>query len=194
MRDSGKPENHRLFIAIPLKLNDTNHIKPVIDELENNQKTLKIVPYGNYHLTLKFLGNVNSNVYHELIQSFETISIEIDPIAYRLKGIGVFPNLNNANIIWFGIDTDLDKINLVQTKIEDFCESFGFEREKRKFKPHMTIARVKKKASIHENFRSFIKSNENTVFKSSTLNQIILFESELKSNGPVYTELKSITL
>ena len=72
---------------------------------------------------------------------------EYHPFQLETAELGVFPNLKRPNVFWVGIGGDLDKLALLQKRIDNVLEQMGFPREKRTFNPHLTLARIREDAS-----------------------------------------------
>ncbi len=185
----------RLFIALPLNENTTNEsTKKLYDYLTRYEKELKIVSPENYHITLKFIGNCNDKTAKKIEENFNYIAGSAKVIPYTLFGLGVFPELKNANVIWAGIKTDEAMINKLYMTVENFASDFGIKKENNKFTPHLTLARVRKGKKLNENIRQYLVENKELFLYESSFKKIVLFSSELTSEGPIYTEIKSIQL
>ncbi len=180
----------RIFLALPVE----DHIKEALEEVNSYFKQfniLKTVSPENYHITLKFLGETDKEKCRNIADCLKRFSPGTDGIPFSLKGLGTFPSGKDPSVIWSGIDTDIKAINLLQKKIEDFTEDFGYKKEDRKFVPHLTLARVKRNRVVPEKLLDYIKSKSDTFFSESSFTKIILYESILKPDGPEYREITS---
>ncbi len=182
----------RLFIALPFNNNKINErIKELYNYL-NNYKELKAVAPENYHITLKFLGECSEKTTDRIRENLSNDVIGLKKIIpYSLFGLGVFPDLKKPNVIWAGIRTDESSINKLNQNIENFASNFGFKKDKNKFTPHLTLARVRKGTRLNENIRQYLVENKELFFLESAFYRLVLFSSALTKNGPVYTELQS---
>jgi 2'-5' RNA ligase len=84
-------------------------------------------------------------------------------------------------------------LNELQKNIEDALEELGFESEKRVFSPHLTLGRIKY-VTNSEQFNQIINKYCDKYFQEITINKIILYESILKSEGPIYNPIKEFKL
>jgi len=179
----------RLFIA--LKIPD--EIKKEIIRLRNS-----IIPdHTNYkwevdekiHLTLKFIGNVEDKLLNPIISSLNFIE-DYPKLNCGLEQFGFFFKHNEAQILWIGLKVDEIIYNLVD-RLNKLFEEFGVPAEKRKFKSHLTLMRIKK--GVDENF---IKKFENFVVTPTQFiaNEVVLIKSELLTQGSKYTEIKKFKL
>jgi RNA 2',3'-cyclic 3'-phosphodiesterase len=185
----------RLFIALPFNsilINDK--VKELYNYL-NKYDELKVVSPENYHITLKFLGECSEKITNKIKDSFNNTVIESKKIIpFTLFGLGVFPDLKNPNVIWAGIKTDESLINKLDQGVESFTSNMGFKKEKNKFTPHLTVARLRKGNKLNQNIRQYIVENKELFFFESSLNRLVLYSSTLTKEGPVYSEVQSIEL
>lgn len=179
----------RLFVA--LKIPD-----PVILEIIKLRN--KAFPgYHNYkwepedkiHLTLKFIGEIEEKLVEPVISELEFIR-DYRKFSCSLTRFGFFFKNKEPKILWVGLSIDDTVFNLVKG-LNTKLEKFGIQVEKREFKAHLTLMRIKKFVD-----KNFIKSYEDFIIPGIqfTADEIILFKSELTSAGSKYTELKKFIL
>lgn len=179
----------RLFIALTLEDDALPPLRGIHAAIGSWESLLKMVPPENYHLTLKFLGNCDDDLARKIESGFGSLTIASGMIPFTLRGIGTFPNIKRASVIWCGLKTDRDAVQAVCGEIERFASAFGFKEEKRDFVPHLTLARVRKGRKLSGEIAGYIEKNRETVFGESSLRRVALFSSQLTPQGPVYTEL-----
>jgi len=187
-------KNRRLFIALPV--DDRALIKPlgsIYSDLNKYSSILKSVSIENLHITMKFLGDVDEDKMLKMADLFSSLE-NPGSIEYTIKGAGCFPSLSAPSVIWAGIQCDMGIMSKLYSLVEDFCESFGFERETRRFIPHLTVARVRRGKDIPPGLKEFIKSNKERVYGTSVFNRLVLFESKLDKTGPEYISLAEVRL
>ena len=185
----------RLFIALPFNSNLINDKVKELYNYLNKYDELKVIPPEYYHITLKFLGECSEKITNKIKDSFNNTIIETKKIIpFTLFGLGVFPDLKNPNVIWAGIKTDESLINKLDQSVESFTSNMGFKKEKNKFTPHLTVARLRKGNKLNQNIRQYIVENKELFFFESSLNRLVLYSSTLTKEGPVYTEMQSIEL
>jgi 2'-5' RNA ligase len=168
----------RLFIA--LDLDNKEYFSSIQEQIPND--IAKLTLPKEFHLTLKFLGEVSDDKIEEIKVRLE--QVEFEPISLTTDNIGVFPNEDYIKVVWIGIKKQ-EKVKELQQKIEKSLE--GLFTEDNRFHPHITLARVK-----------FIKDKKTFKDKLSTLkfeskeSSIIAFKlikSTLTEEGPVYETL-----
>ena len=110
------------------------------------------------------------------------------PISLAVKGIGVFPGIKKPRVLWLGISKQLDLLTALQKTLDEKLEAMGFPKEKRPFKGHLTLGRIKSKIdpkTLHDVLKKFIQFESEPFFAD----RIILYQSDLKPKGAVYTKL-----
>jgi RNA 2',3'-cyclic 3'-phosphodiesterase len=186
----------RLFIAIPIPETSLKEIIRVQDDLHSTlEKAVRWADPQSIHLTLKFLGEVQDLRKIDIVNSVEKSCQQICRFSLECCGLGVFPNIHLPNIIWVGIDSPPELL-LLQQEIENNLSSIGFIKEKKKFSPHLTLGRVRTVLDNEEKnqLNKKVKDYFETIITSFGVSEIQLIKSELKSAGPIYTNLKTIKL
>lgn len=180
----------RTFIALEL---DTA-IKEKIAVIQNTAQqahALKAswVAENNLHLTLKFLGDTPKNKVASISDTLKECCNNIAATDCTITTAGVFPDDRFPRVVWVGIEKGGDRLTYLAQKIEDALGAMGFKKEKREFKSHITIARIKRVLDYHQ-FKATLEQINKTFspieFVAAT---ITLFESTLTSDGPVYSRL-----
>lgn len=176
----------RLFIALPVEYESfSGGLSEVYRGLERYSGVIKKVDPLNLHITLKFLGDVDEEKYSKMKTGFS--SFENTPgINYSIKGIGCFPDIASPSVIWTGIECDTKKITDLFMKVEEYCVSFGFAKDTRRFTPHLTMARIKRGRDIPGGLKEFIRGNRDKIYGEGSFKRLVLFESKLDSIGPEY--------
>jgi len=163
-----------------------------VNEVRNSGANIKAVELKNIHITLKFLGETNENLIDEIEKIIKDSIEGIEPFEIELKGAGVFPNLNYMKVMWIGIEHG-EKIGEISKKIDEQVSKLGFEREKRKFSAHLTIARIKS-AKNKEKLQQIIEKYREAEFGKMKVESIKIKKSDLTPKGPIYTTLKDVKL
>ncbi len=135
-----------------------------------------------FHLTLKFLGEVNENRVDEIKKLIS--EIKFNSFSAETSNIGFFPSENYIRVVWIGLEPKRDILEL-QQQVDKKLLSF-FPKEKN-FEPHITLARVKflkDKKDFVEKIKEI--KIEKKVFE---IKNFKLIKSTLASEGPVYEDL-----
>ncbi|MCP4137924.1 MAG: RNA 2',3'-cyclic phosphodiesterase [bacterium] len=187
----------RLFIGLPIEGDESSGMEQVSEMLGEYGGILKAVPRENFHITLKFLGETAPELAESIIEDFSAVSMGLPPVEYRLKGLGYFGKPGRNAVLWTGLESDktsVRQIERIQQIIEDFSAGYGFKKEKRRFTPHLTIARLKKNKTIPEKLLKDIQESTGTVYYESAFKRVVLYESELTRQGAIYTEQGELLL
>jgi 2'-5' RNA ligase len=186
----------RSFIAIELKNKDTiEKINSFSQRLKQNQPKFKIVEPKNLHITMKFLGNIPEHlppkIYVILQKEINEKLFQGKTLKYVLKGAGQF---NKFSVIWIRIIGNIQFLQKVKDTIEErLFNELKIERDKRKkFKPHLTIGRLKKDRINYKTFDIFkklINENKDLEFGEFPIYKVKLKKSQLTPSGPIYSDL-----
>lgn len=182
----------RLFLAIKTPPEITPQIAAIRDTLRGSNADVKWESDEKLHATLKFLGNTDEHLLPEIVSYLRGVCRGSNSLLFRYKGVGSFPGGRSPRVIWIGMEDQQGNLDPLQSEIESGLVPFGFEREKKKFHPHVTVGRVKSMKRIE----SLIRMMESVTFESQpvTVHEIALVRSELTSSGSIYTTLHSIPL
>jgi 2'-5' RNA ligase len=110
----------------------------------------------------------------------------------QLKGLGVFPNIKYIKVIWIGIENG-EYIKKIIQNLNNYLIYLGFEKEKKIFSPHLTIARVKN-AKNKEKISHIINKYRDIEFRKVKIESIKLKRSQLTPKGPIYSNIREIRL
>ena len=171
----------RTFVAIEVNNKDVlNSIHKIQTELNIKAKPVEL---HNMHFTVQFLGEVSEKMIGKISDALN--SIEFSAFSISFTGIGVFPKPNSPRVIWIGTDDGINKLEKLAEMIRSKLSHLGFSPDK-KFKPHVTIFRVKNKI---EDMPDKLEKFSSYYFGKQTVSEIKLKKSELTPNGPIYTDL-----
>ncbi len=177
----------RTFIAVELTGSMREQISLLEQLLRKEGAKVKWVKPENLHLTLKFLGNIQAPCIDDVVEATQEAVQGIKPFILSFSGLGVFPNLKRARVIWIGIKEGADSLGRIQRELEERLFQRGFAREERDFSPHLTIGRVKSQRGIG----GLVLKLEKTEFKSEKIRveQVVVMRSDLRPTGAVHTPL-----
>jgi 2'-5' RNA ligase len=182
----------RSFIAIELP----DLVKLALAALQLDLKKcgadIRWVKSENIHLTLKFLGNVDGKKIENIVKHMEGACADYSNFNLEISGAGVFPNIRSPRIFWAGIKVT-DTLSELYREIDQKMASLGFEQEKRKFAPHLTLGRfrsVKGKAALVDK----IEAHKNDLFGEIDVRTISLMKSDLSSAGAKYSRIAEVSL
>jgi len=190
-------EQIRSFIAINLP----EEVKAVLAQLQaqlksGKQPSIKWVDPFSIHLTLKFLGNITTDRIDEITKAIKKAAQGIPPFHLHLRDLGAFPNLRRVQVVWVGINGEINKLKQLQQRIESNLAPIGFTPESRAFTPHLTLARVRDQASSDERQRlgQLIAGTKLETTYTIKVNFINLMKSQLTREGAIYSQISSVEL
>jgi 2'-5' RNA ligase len=185
-------ENLRTFIAVDIPQEIKMELDRVITQLRPYAEEIRWVRAANLHLTLRFLGNVPKDSIDDLAVNLGKNLNGFGQFQISLAGVGGFPNLKRARVIWIGGGEGCERMAELSPLVEKACIDCGFGRADKPFSCHLTIGRVKYPKG-HEKLVSFIDSLN---FRSPLFNvsEVVIFKSDLLPAGPKYTRLETISL
>ena len=180
----------RTFIALEIPDDAISEILKIRDQKIGKVENVKWEGKEKLHLTLKFLGDINSEMIGDYSRSLEKIIRKYDALYLSFSEFGVFKRKDEFKILWIGLKEDLHLKKMVDELESSFVE-FGFEKEKRNFKSHITLLRFRGQEDS-EKIVSLTQVKLPVIeFKA---NKVTLFESKLLPGGSVYRSLKNFYL
>ena len=171
----------RSFLAIELPVEVKDYLARLIKQLQNQGfKDLRWLEPRPIHLTLKFLGEIKPQLIETIIHKLRDCSFGTSNLNLVTDKLGVFPNLRRPRVLYVGLQGDLSKLNELKYLIDYTCNQLGFEKEIRKFTPHLTLARIGYKTSLKQ--LSLISGYDLSVKPiSMSVDNVILMESVFTS-------------
>ncbi|MFO7666094.1 MAG: RNA 2',3'-cyclic phosphodiesterase [Desulfobacterales bacterium] len=182
----------RAFVALKLPESTVSSIKRMQEDLKPYRFPVRWVQPEKIHLTIKFFGEIAESDIDKIGAAMCDCACGYGPLSLSARGVGVFPGITRPRVIWTGISGEASLLSALRNDLENRFEETGFEREDRPFKGHLTIGRFRERADsgkLIEAIRKF-QDFESEMFVAE---ELCLFKSDLRPEGPVYTELLSAT-
>lgn len=175
----------RLFVALKIPGEIKEELFKHCYAASENPTDFRWEDKDKVHLTLKFIGEVKENLLDQIFDELEFVK-DYSSFSCTISKFGFFFRDNEAKILWCNLDTD-DKIFSLVEELNCRLNKFDIEIERRKFKGHLTLLRIKNR--VTENFiNSFKEYSFNPIdFKAD---EIELIQSVLKPTGSEYKVLK----
>lgn len=186
------PETLRAFVAIRLSEEIERAVGELIDELRRPGDGIKWVAARNLHLTLKFLGpSVPIAKLENLRRELQTVATRTAAFEIDAAEVGGFPDLSRPRVLWVGLNGP-PLIELAR-EVEDAAERCGFEREKRAFTAHLTIARIRAPHGWAKTMRALENARDRR-FGVCKVAAMTLYRSILAPKGSIYEPLARFPL
>ena len=143
----------------------------------------------NIHLTLKFFGNVALDRIPVISAAATRTVAEFSTFRIGIGNTGVFPKPSRAQVLWIGVSDPSGKLSALQERLENECAAEGFTKEDRAYRPHLTIARIRRPEGARQLADAHLQTN--FPITNIDLNELILFRSELSPRGSKYTRIST---
>ena len=162
---------------------------------EHSQRVREAVPDAvaswsrpeNIHLTVKFFGNVDQAKAPAITAAATRVVKEFSPLRIEVGKTGVFPRPSRPQVLWIGVEDASGALAKFQQTLEDEFAREGFSKEDRAFKPHLTIARIRRPQNANQLADAHLRMEFSPV--EIVLSELVLFRSELSSKGSKYTSV-----
>jgi 2'-5' RNA ligase len=183
----------RLFVAIPLTANEE-----VLKLLATLRKKLQHENFNwvatqNMHLTLKFIGETPSAKKLEIISLLEELIAKHNTFNICMDRTGIFGSRYDPRVLWLGsYEAPQPLVELARQMITSF-EMIGFPADRQNFVPHLTLARIKK-LNDKQYFQKIIQEIPQKTYLDQKVGSVVLYESILRKEGPVYNKIETFNL
>ena len=139
----------------------------------------------NIHLTLKFFGNVALDHIPKISVAATRTTEQFSKFQIGIGNTGVFPRPSRAQVLWIGVSDPSGQLTALQKRFEDDCAGEGFTKEDRAYRPHLTIARIRKPEGAGRLADTHLQMTFEPI--EVPVHELIVFRSELSSKGSKYT-------
>ncbi len=184
----------RAFLAMTIPQKVRQRLGALTREFRQKAPEVDWIPLDKLHVTLFFFGNVDEKrLLGEMVPAVCGVIASEPPLDLDCGGLGVFPNWKYPKIIWAGITGDTDRLLLLHDQIREIMASFDVKRDRRLFRPHLTIGRadkIRKETHIVQ----LVEHLGPIQFGHIPVRDLTLFRSELTKAGPIYTPLQVLPL
>jgi len=184
----------RIFIAIDISDEARRRAADHIEKMGELAKCVRVSweRPEKLHVTLKFLGNVEDELIDRISDGVAAIAGRFAPFEMAVAETGVFPRGKQPRVLWLGIENTDHSLREIASQVDSRISRLGFEKEKRSFSPHLTIARIREPQKAKRLAESHLQSRFGRVeFKVS---ELMVYESVLKPTGSVYNVLSKHSL
>lgn len=167
----------RLFVALPLP-EDT---REALSDLAGGIPGARWTPPENYHLTLRFIGEVEPWRAEEVDEALAAIRAR--PFDLALAGVGTFEKGGRVSALWVGAERS-EALGHLQAKVETALQRIGLEPERRRFAPHVTLARTER-AETHK-LVAWVQAHSLFRLPPVRVEEFTLYSSRLGKDAAVY--------
>lgn len=183
----------RIFFAIELGDDTKQAVARAIDAIGIRNPPWRWVATGNFHYTMKFLGEMPDDSVPQLVEAAEAACKDVGPFELGLGELGGFPNLKKPRVLFYQATGETDVMKNLASRLDHaLAARIGSDEEKRPFRAHLTIARVK--APPLPAVSDLLMAAPAPQAARETIAKLSLMRSELSPKGAQYQCLKGIAL
>jgi len=179
----------RVFIAVELPTEIQQALGDVQRKLRALTNTARWVASESIHVTLKFIGEIQEKRVESIDAAFTGLTWK--PFIVTVRGVGFFPGTRSPRVFWAGMEAPT--MQGLAEQMDARMERLGFEKEKRAFRPHITLARARD-SRIDSELVTAAAPYKDQDFGSFSVDRVFLFKSTPKPPGVVYEKLKEYLL
>ncbi len=186
-------ETIRVFIAVSFNQKLTRELRELQDQFKQLSLNASWVKPENIHLTLKFLGDVETNQVSKVFDPINKTALAFSSFNLRLSNLGIFPSWNRPQILSIGLDNKEEILKKLKKRLELELSNVGFPRDMKPFSPHLTLARLRSPSNknlLKKEIEKFSVPLDHLI----KISEIKLFKSSLAPKGAEYTKLFSSSL
>jgi 2'-5' RNA ligase len=131
----------RLFVALNLPKKERQRIYRAARDLREADLPVRWIDADNFHITLKFLGQVRDDRVQDVADAIEKVASSTGAFPMTLEGFGAFPTVRRPRVVWLGVEAS-PELRCLKQDVEWALGDCGFEPETRAFHPHVTLGRA----------------------------------------------------
>ncbi len=178
----------RAFLAIPLNTKLLKTLAELQGQLEKEVDGIRWSRSQALHLTLHFFGETTQENLEKIKASMLSVKRCFRPFEVDIKGLGGFPGLHRARVLWLGLEPD-DQIKLLHRNIQLALRDNGLPPDSRPYTPHLTLGRARRKA-VDISTPSVTLTD--TAIGHLEIDRMILYESRLHPGGAEHIPLFTV--
>ena len=190
-------ERWRVFLAIEMSPALRASLQGPLDGLDSLSEWIRVNPVERIHLTLHFLGHLPIPKVEEVRSRLEPIAESHHSMRLVAQGVGAFPSLFRAQVLWAGISgAELPGLIALQADLGDGLRQSGVPVEDRRFRPHLTLARVQRslRAAERRRLQDWAETWREIELGPLPVKQVRLMRSQLGAGPPRYSTLATFPL
>ena len=185
----------RVFLAIELDSETRSVLERFQRELQKLLPPINWVKPPSWHLTVKFLGEIEENQVEPIQRTVETAVSHCSSFSLQIEGFGGFPHLRMPRVLWAGVSGQVDELQLLALHVDEALSPLGFPSESKSFRPHLTLARIKDRGrEVGVALTKLDLLPHAQFFGNLLVERLCLFKSELKPTGAIYQQLWDVPL
>jgi RNA 2',3'-cyclic 3'-phosphodiesterase len=178
----------RLFVAAPLPGTIENRVDEILAKI-SKQESIRWVPKGQLHITLRFIGAFDESLLPKLEQDLKGTSLSAETFEAEMGGFDAFPRLERAKVLFLPVIRGEEEFKRLERGISFMLEGFGVKPDEKEYHPHLTLGRVRENKSPESAVR-MLQEICPAHWEPWRVDRFVLFRSRLAPGGSVYARLK----
>jgi 2'-5' RNA ligase len=183
----------RAFLALSLPDTVQGALAALQHGLRHTNCRVSWVREGNFHCTLRFLGEMDKRLMESLRSDLRNLLPGFAALEFRLSAAGAFPNSRRPAVLWVGMETLQGDLHGIQSACETAARKAGLDPEDKPFHPHITLGRVRESGHAAA-LRAALESLEVPDVGAFYVANVSLYQSILKPSGPEYRLIEDFSL
>ncbi len=187
----------RLFIAVEVPPAVKQRILEAQERLQAALRASKVswARPETFHLTLRFLGNVEESRLESLLRAAGSVCRGFSPLELRASGIGFFPTVRSPRVVWAGVADLRERLPSLHEAINGAVSEFSPEQAEGRFTGHITLGRVKALAKRDPDALCGVAGSlRSVVFGEWTGREVWVMRSELSPQGARHSLVSALPL
>lgn len=183
----------RLFFAVPTSPGVKEAVRDAVDTFPVSDPPWRWIPPENYHLTVKFLGEVEETVVPSLSEAAGRVAARVSPFRISFGPFGAFPSMARPRVIFYAVSAGADRLVDLAAIVDRETARAGFAPERRPFRAHLTLARIKRR--VPPGLREALEAvGPLAGAPSQPVDRFVLMRSHLSRSGARYEEIGAFSL
>ncbi len=184
----------RSFIAFEIPESIRREIARTMRQMATHWPEYRWVDTDQLHLTMNFLGDVPDEKITDVCQVLRKVVPAFDAFSFTLSGLGAFPKAKRPRVLWLGVTEGASQLSKLYYQLADDLEHLRLERDRKAFRPHVTLARIRDRQRWSDSIVEKVERNDPLEMGVVDANQLVLYSSHMEKAGPVYTPMDRVGL
>lgn len=181
----------RVFFGVPVDDEIRSRVREAQDSMRSMAGKVSWVDPANFHLTLRFIGEVPQTEVEAIGRVVEGVGTGLLPVRLVFRGVGAFPNVRRPRVLWIGLAEGTEALSQLSRELnERLCAEVGLPPEDQPFVPHLTIGRVRV-PSAGDVIAKIIEPLQDQEYGAFWATHFALYQSTLTPRGAIYRILRS---
>jgi 2'-5' RNA ligase len=184
----------RTFVAVEPGGDVRARAGQLIGRLKEAEARIKWVEPHNLHWSLKFLGDVDLREIPQVCEAIARSVADLPAFEVEAHGAGAFPDARRPRTVWLGVGRGAEAMVALHERIERALAPLGFRREGRRFRPHLTLGRVREGGQGMAELARLLAEQTDFAAGAMEVDEVVVFSSTLDRTGPTYEALATCPL